>query len=359
MSTLPMHSTIGMLGGGQLGRMAAMAAASLGYRTHVFTTKAKAPSTQVTDLVTIGAWEDRAALTSFASQCDVITIEFENIPIDAVRHLDSICPVHPGARALKICQDRALEKSMLANLGIETTSWREVDSLQALEQAASEIGLPAVLKTATLGYDGHGQVKITTQEGVARAWKHVGEKRSVLEGFVDFKRELSIVAARSKGGQMAFYPLVENQHTEEHILSRTLAPAPSMTPTLAASAAKIVKRIAESLDYIGVLAVEFFQTQDDRLLVNEIAPRPHNSGHWTMDGCVTSQFEQQIRAVTGLPLGDTSPRFKTTMVNLLGEEILERDAMLALPNRRVHIYGKVGLRPGRKMGHVNILEPLP
>jgi 5-(carboxyamino)imidazole ribonucleotide synthase len=353
-----MHSTIGMLGGGQLGRMAAMAASSLGYRTHVFTTKAKAPSTQVTDLVTIGAWEDRAALTSFASQCDVITFEFENIPIDAVRHLDSLCPVHPGARALKICQDRALEKSMLQNIGVVTTAWKEVSSLEELEAAALEIGFPAVLKTATLGYDGHGQVKITHEKGLAQAWKNVGEKRSVLEAFVDFERELSIVAARAKGGQVAFYPLVENKHTDDHILTRTLAPAPATTPARAARAVKIAKRIAESLDYIGVFAVEFFQTHHGTLLVNEIAPRPHNSGHWTMDGAITSQFEQQIRAVAGLPLGDTSPTFKTTMVNLLGEEILERDAMLALPNRRVHIYGKTGLRPGRKMGHVNILEPL-
>ena len=358
MTPLPMHSTIGMLGGGQLGRMAAMAAARLGYRVHVFTTKEKAPSTQVTDLVTVGAWEDRGALTSFASSCDVITFEFENIPVDAVRHLDALCPVHPGPRALKICQDRALEKSMLAGASIETTRWQEVSSLEELEDAASKVGLPAILKTAKFGYDGHGQIKILSRDALASAWKSVGEQRSILEAFVDFERELSIVAARAKGGQMSFYPLVENQHTEDHILSKTLAPAPKTTPALAAQAVKIAKRIAESLDYVGVFAVEFFQTREGNLLVNEIAPRPHNSGHWTMDGCATSQFEQQIRAVAGLPLGETSPLFKTTMINLLGEEILERDTFLALPNRRVHIYGKVGLRPGRKMGHVNILEPL-
>jgi 5-(carboxyamino)imidazole ribonucleotide synthase len=354
---LPPGSTIGIVGGGQLGRMSAMAAARLGYRTHILTPETDSPAGQVAAGVTIGAYEDPAALRAFAAAVDVITFEFENVSADGLALLAGLKPVRPGVEILRISQDRIAEKTFLAGIGVPTAPWRAVHSRAELDTAIADLGLPAILKTTRLGYDGKGQAHITCAEDTARAFAHLAPAPFVLEGFVDFACEISVIVARGADGAMAAFDTVENRH-RHHILDLTLAPA-RIPPDLAAEAQDLARRIATGLDLIGLLAVEMFVTADGRVLVNEIAPRPHNSGHWTIDACPASQFELHIRAVAGLPLPPALRHADAVMKNLVGPDDLALwPTLLATPGLIPHFYGKTEARPGRKMGHVTRLFPL-
>ncbi len=354
---LPPGSVIGMLGGGQLGRMTALAAARLGYRTHVFCPDPDSPCAQVTDRATLSSYNDREALRLFSSRIDVATFEFENIPQAPVAFLAGLVPVRPGPGPLAVCQDRLAEKAFVTRQGIATVPYRPVSDAAALTPAVAELGLPAVLKAARLGYDGKSQIMLHDPGRIAEAWAAIGApagpNAAVLEAFVDFAAELSVIVARGQDGVMACYPVVENRH-RHHILAETIAPA-AVSATLAAEAESIAWRLAAALDIVGLLAVEMFLTRDGRLLVNELAPRPHNSGHWTMDACATSQFEQFVRAICGLPLGSVERFADAVMTNLIGDEVTAWPALLADAGARLHLYGKTEIRPGRKMGHVNRL----
>lgn len=351
----PPHGTIGILGGGQLGRMLALAAAELGYKVHIYAPETGSPAAQVSASFTQAAYGDTAALDAFAALVDVITYEFENIPAATVRHLAVLCPTFPSADALEITQDRLKEKDFVRNLGGGTAPYRAVDSVDAAQAAAEQLGLPLVLKTRRLGYDGKGQVIVRQLDGLAGAVAQLGGKDLIAEGFVPFDREVSVVLARGQDGTVVTYPLVENRH-EHHILAETIAPAEA-SPALAQAADALARQIIEKLDYVGVLAVEMF-VLGEGVLVNELAPRVHNSGHWTLDACAVSQFEQHIRAICGLPLGDPAPHSRAVMRNLLGDDIFQGPALLAEPHACLHDYGKKEARPGRKMGHVTRLYPL-
>ncbi len=352
---LPPGSTIGIVGGGQLGRMTALAAARLGYRCRIFTPEADSPAEQVADAATVAAYDDAAALDAFASAVDVVTFEFENIPAASVQRMAEHAPVRPKAEILRIAQDRILEKTFINKLGIATAPWREVGDLATLKTAAAAIGLPAVLKTARMGYDGKGQAKIAAHDDLAAAWKGLGADAGVLEAFIDLEREISVIVARDQGGKSASYPAVENVHTN-HILDTTTAPA-AISPALGEQARATAEKIAAALDLVGLLAVEMFVARDGRLLVNEIAPRPHNSGHWTIDACPVSQFEQLVRAIAGLPLGSVERHSDAIMTNLIGEDVLDWPRLAAEPGACLHLYGKKDVRAGRKMGHVTRLYP--
>jgi 5-(carboxyamino)imidazole ribonucleotide synthase len=348
-------ATIGILGDGQLGRMTALAAARLGYRTHIFGPEADAPATQVTPLVTRAGYDDLAALADFAAAVDVVTLEFENIPVASLQWLAERVPVLPGPGTLAVTQHRVREKQFAQSVGAGTAPFRAIESLDSLRHALTEIGAPAVLKTCRFGYDGKGQVKIAEPAAAAQAWEQIGRSGDcILEGFVDFACEVSVIVARGVDGSMAAFPVVENRH-KHHILDETHAPA-LLAPVVLAEAERVALSLAAGLpDLVGLLAVELFVTADGQVLVNEMAPRPHNSGHWTMDGCATDQFEQLVRAVCGLPLGSTAIRAPTVMKNLIGDDVAGWASWLADPRARLHLYGKATARPGRKMGHVNIL----
>ncbi len=348
-------ATIGIVGGGQLGRMTALAAANLGFRVHVLTPEKDAPATRVTDRATIAAYDDLAALDAFAGAVDIATFEFENVPAATVEQLAAKVPVHPSARCLEIAQDRVKEKTFLNANGAPTAPFARIASPAELACALNEIGRPAVLKTATLGYDGKGQVMIDENTDPAQAYLEMGAMVGVLEGFVDFTCEVSVVLARDAAGEIRAFDVVENRHAH-HILDVTLAPA-AVSAEVATEAQRIAARVAEALDLIGLLAVEMFVCKDGHVLVNEIAPRPHNSGHWTMNACATSQFEQFVRAVSGLPLADPSRHSDAVMKNLIGDEVNRFDALSRDPGAHLHIYGKGEARPKRKMGHVNWLFP--
>ncbi len=352
---LPPGSTIGIIGGGQLGRMTALAAARLGYRVHVFTPEADSPAEQVSAAATVAGYDDRAALEAFARAVDVVTFEFESIPADSVRLMAGLVPVRPGWNVLATAQDRLAEKSFFNGIGIETAPWRPVRSPADLQAAVADLGRPSILKTTRLGYDGKGQVKITEGTDLAAAWDSLKTDEAVLEGFVTFEREVSVVIARNPSGETACFDLVENRHVN-HILDTTIAPAP-VSAALAQAALEIGRRTADALGLEGLLAVEMFITPDGRVLVNEMAPRPHNSGHWTMDACVTDQFEQFVRAVCDLPLGDPARHSDCRMKNLIGADVEQWSDLLAERSARLHLYGKAEARAGRKMGHVNRLYP--
>ena len=356
MSIVPPGGTIGILGGGQLGRMLAMAAARLGLKCAIYAPEQDSPAFQVCDSHVVAAYSDHAALAAFARGVDVVTYEFENVPGDAATVLSGLKSVRPSPTALSVIQDRFKEKSFARDLGIATTPFALIDSDASLQAALTSVGTPSVLKTARLGYDGKGQRIVRAAEQLATAWGELNRVPCILEGFVDFTRELSVVAARSMDGQIACYDLVENRH-ENHILRTTLAPAKA-PQRVKAEAAKIASQLLEAFDYVGVMAVEMFETRDGRLLVNEIAPRVHNSGHWTLDGCAVSQFEQHIRAVAGWPLGDAARHSDAVMTNLLGPEANAWDEYAGEPATAVHLYGKGEARNGRKMGHVTRLYPL-
>lgn len=349
MTELPQGATIGILGGGQLGRMLSVAASRLGYRCHIFEPGAS-PAGDVAYQVTTAPYEDEAALRAFAASVDVITYEFENVPTSALDLLESLRPIRPNRRALAISQDRISEKSFLNDLGLQTAPWAAVNSEADLRAAAETLGLPAILKTTRLGYDGKGQVKLTTPEDIPAAWASMNDAPCVLEGFVAFDREVSVIAARGLDGSVACFDPGENVH-REGILRTTTVPA-RLNPGQRADAILLAARILNALEYVGVMGVELFVTPQG-LLVNEIAPRVHNSGHWTQQGCTVDQFEQHIRAVAGLPLGDGNRYGDVVMENLIGDDVLRVPDLLKARDTAVHLYGKGAPRPGRKMGHVN------
>jgi 5-(carboxyamino)imidazole ribonucleotide synthase len=340
---------LGILGGGQLGRMLALAAHPLGIGCRLLEPITPAAAAGVAEVVP-GRYDDPDMLDRFVTRLDAVTYEFENVDVAAVEQLEGRVPVRPGRRALEVAQDRLTEKTFFRDHGIETVRFAPADSLDELEAAVEEVGLPAVLKTRRLGYDGKGQVVIRKRGGVKLAWEAVGGVPLILERFVPFDRELSILSVRDPAGAIAFYPLVENHH-EEGILRLSFAPAPGVIPALEARAQEYGRRVLEALDYVGVLAIELFQV-GDRLLANEMAPRVHNSGHWTLEGAETSQFENHVRAVLGLPLGETAMRGHAAMVNLIGTWP-EPGEVLVHPHAHLHLYGKEP-RPGRKVGHITV-----
>jgi 5-(carboxyamino)imidazole ribonucleotide synthase len=347
---LALGATIGILGGGQLGRMLSVAAARLGYRTHIFEPGANPPAADVAHAVTTAGYDDAAGLTAFASAVDVITYEFENIPTSALDLLESLRPIRPGRRALAISQDRIAEKDFLTSLGLTVAPYAAVQTAADLDAAIAKIGCPAILKTTRLGYDGKGQARIMAATDAAAALAAMNGADAVLEGFIDFTHEVSVIAARGMDGSVSAYDPGENVH-HSGILHSTTVPA-KLTPSQRTDAALIAARILNALDYVGVMGVELFVTAQG-LIVNEIAPRVHNSGHWTQNGCTVDQFEQHIRAVVGLPLGDGARFADVTMENLIGDDMDRVPAILAEKNAALHLYGKPEARPGRKMGHVN------
>ncbi len=349
-------AVIGMIGGGQLGRMSAQAAARLGYLVHVFSPEQDGPAAQVAARNTVAAYDDLTALRAFAEAVDVITFEFENLPAASLELLESLKPVRPGAKILAISQDRILEKQFLNAAGIATAPWAKVESLAELEAAVAKLGLPAVLKTTRLGYDGKGQAMLRAAEDLAPAFERLSPKPLVLEGFVDFGMEISVMVARGVDGTIRCFDTVENRH-KHHILDLTLAPAP-LGPEISQAAQGIARLVAEKLALVGLLGVEMFVTAKGEVVVNEIAPRPHNSGHWTMDACPCGQFEMHIRAVAGLPLPPAVRHSDAVMKNLVGpEDMALWPQILATPGLIPHHYGKTEARPGRKMGHFNRLFP--
>lgn len=349
-------ATIGMLGAGQLGRMTALAAAQLGYKTHVYAPDAAgSPAAQVCAAATIGGWSDLAALERFARAVDVVTLEWENVPVATVEHLRRFTTVNPGPDILSVAQDRIAEKSFVNRLGIVTAPWRAASNADDVARAVAEIGPRCVLKSTRMGYDGKGQARIDAATDPADAWASIGSSSGIVEGFVTFACEVSVIVVRGGDGAMVAYPAVENRH-KDGILDVTIAPAKIAKET-AAEAERVARRIAEALELVGVLAVELFVTPDGGVLVNEMAPRPHNSGHWTMDACASSQFEQLVRAVCGLPLGSVERVADAEMTNLIGDDCLRWPDLMAEPGARLHLYGKAEARPGRKMGHVTRLVP--
>jgi 5-(carboxyamino)imidazole ribonucleotide synthase len=349
--------TIGILGGGQLGRMLAMAAARLGLRCQVFSPDPDSPAFDVVLNAACAEYADVEALELFANDVDVITYEFENVPSAAAMILAARRPVLPNRKILETIQDRLAEKDFVKRLGIGTADYADVSSPATLRAAIARIGLPAVIKTRRFGYDGKGQALIREGDNIDRIWADLGTKSAILEAFVPFEREISVIAARSASGEVECFDVTENEH-RDHILKVSRAPA-AISDTLAEQARDVAARIANALDYVGVLAVEMFVVVDDtgaKILVNEIAPRVHNSGHWTLDGASISQFEQHIRAIAGWPLGKPVRYGPVTMTNLIGEEILEYEQWLTVPGATVHLYGKGPPRPGRKMGHVTQVE---
>jgi 5-(carboxyamino)imidazole ribonucleotide synthase len=346
-------ATIGILGGGQLGRMTALAAARLGYRCHVFAVRPDSPAGQVCAAVTVADFADLEALDRFAAAIDVATFEFENIPAAAVRRVSASTPVLPRPEILEITQDRLREKDFLRSIDVATTAYREICGPAALSRAVRDFGHPAVLKSVRMGYDGKGQVTLTPQTEPEEAWRRMGGQIGILESFVDFTCEISVIVARSRDGAWAAYPAVENQHVN-HILDTTIAPARVAAET-ARRAEATARHVAERLDLVGVLAVEMFVLRSGDVLVNELAPRPHNSGHWTIDACATSQFEQLVRVLCGLPLGSVERHSDAIMKNLIGANVENWREALEDSLAKLHLYGKREIRPGRKMGHVTRL----
>jgi len=353
---LPPGSTIGILGGGQLGRMLALAAARLGLDVVILTPDESSPAARVAKHTIVAAYDDPAALQALAQAADVVTYEFENVPVRAVEALMALgAAVAPGPDALRVAQDRVEEKSFLNAADAPTVAFAQIDSAADIAAALPRIGLPALLKTRREGYDGKGQAWIRDAAQAAETFGAVGGVPSVLEARAAFRRELSIIAARGHDGELAFYPLSENIH-EGGVLRTTLAPA-EVTPAVQDEAERIARGVLGRLDYVGVMGIELFDLGEGGLLVNEIAPRVHNTGHWTQDGCEVDQFELHIRAVAGWPLGGTTPMVQVEMTNLLGDEADDWLAIAAEPNARLHLYGKGEPRPGRKMGHVNRVKP--
>jgi 5-(carboxyamino)imidazole ribonucleotide synthase len=348
-------AVIGILGGGQLGRMIALSAARLGYRCHVYAPEPEPPAGQVAAATTTAAYDDAAALAAFAARVAVATYEFENVPVEAVRHLAALVPVRPGARSLEIAQDRLNEKRFAQSLGIGTAPFTVVDGPADLAAALARVGAPALLKARRLGYDGKGQALVRAAGEGETAWRAIGAVPAILEALIDFEREISVVAARGLDGAVASYVPVENRH-QDGILDHTTAPAALAAP-LAAEAVELTTRLAGALDHVGVLCAELFVARAGGLLLNEIAPRVHNSGHWTIDACGASQFEQHVRAICGLPLGSAERHSDALMQNLIGAAVTRWPALLADPGARLHLYGKAEVRPGRKMGHVTWIRP--
>jgi 5-(carboxyamino)imidazole ribonucleotide synthase len=348
-------AALGVLGGGQLGRMFAIAARRMGYRVHSFSPEDDSPAGQIADVEITAAYEDLDALRAFARGVQVVTFEFENVPIDAIDAVEAFTPVRPSAVALHTAQQRGREKTFLADRGVPTAAFFAATSLDELWVAVARVGTPAVVKTAAFGYDGKGQHKVTTPADVEHIWTAIGHQEAVVEKFVSLQAEISVVAARGVDGTIVQYQPFENRH-RNHILDLTTVPA-AISPAIANQASEITRTILEELQYVGVLCVEFFLSTEGELLVNELAPRPHNSGHLTFDFAVTSQFEQQVRAVCGLPLGSPEIPRPAAMANLLGDLWVDGEpnwaAACRFPDVKLHLYGKTNPRPGRKMGHLS------
>ncbi|MBZ0218714.1 MAG: 5-(carboxyamino)imidazole ribonucleotide synthase, partial [Fimbriimonadaceae bacterium] len=346
------------LGGGQLGRMLALAAGELGLKTHIYCPDPDSPAFEVTRRNTVAEYTDEAALDLFARDCDVITYEFENIPSASAAFLRSRRLVFPGVRALEVAQDRLVERQTMESLSIPVAAYQRIDSLDDLKSATKKIGLPAILKTRRFGYDGKGQAKIEANTDLAEAWAMIGETDAILEAFVPFAHEISVIAARGAGGEFVAYDPPKNIHVN-HILHQSLVPAP-IDPDIVNRAMEMAHKVAAHLDYVGILAIELFVLNEGApqpLIVNEIAPRVHNSGHWTIDACLVSQFEQHIRAIAGWPLGPVYRHSDVEMTNLIGQDIQRWEDLLHEPNACLHLYGKNRVRSGRKMGHVTRLLP--
>ncbi len=353
---LPQGATIGILGGGQLGRMLSVAAARLGYRSHIFEPGAEPPAGQVAHRVTTAPYEDADALAAFATAVDVVTYEFENVPTAALDVVEAHAPIRPGRRALAVSQDRLAEKDFLNEIGLATAPYAAVDGADDLEAAIARVGVPAILKTRRFGYDGKGQARLAAPDDAAAALAAIAGAPAVLEGFVDFTAEVSVIGARGLDGRVACFDPGENVH-EEGILRRTTVPA-QLSEARRTDAVLAAGRLLNALDYVGVLGLELFVTPGG-LVVNEFAPRVHNSGHWTQQGCTVDQFEQHIRAIAGWPLGDGSRYADVEMLNLIGDDMDDVPAHAADPAAALHLYGKAETRPGRKMGHVNrVLGPV-
>lgn len=356
-------STIGILGGGQLGRLLALAAGKMGYHSHIYCPESKCPASLVSTHFTCAEYDDPVALDRFSSQIDVATFEFENVPADTVLRLTKNKLVRPSWKALEIAQDRAKEKAFFADIGAATAPWRAIHSLDDLADALKSIDSPAILKTARLGYDGKGQILIKTPEDAEAAWnaltlnQNVGDLPApfaILEGFVKFNSEISVIAARGVTGDIQCFEPVENVH-KNHVLHTTTAPA-RVSSTTSKTAIAIAERAAEAIDLIGIVAVEMFVTSYGGVLVNEMAPRPHNSGHWTLDACQTDQFTQLIRAICGLPLAEPLRHSNAVMTNLLGSDVYDIANVYEDPTNHVYLYGKTDARAGRKMGHITKLS---
>ena len=354
MKVIAPGAALGVLGSGQLGRMFCIAARRMGYRVHTFSPEEDTPTGQVADVEVTADYEDVDALRAFAGSVDVVTFEFENVPIGAIEAIEALAPVRPSAAALHTTQQRAREKTFLADHGFPTAPFARAATLDELWDAVARVGTPAVIKTAAFGYDGKGQHKITTQADVAHIWDAIGHQEAIVEKFISLQAEISVIAARGLDETIVEYPVFENRH-RNHILDLTTAPAAVPAP-IAANAVEITRAILRELQYVGVLCVEFFVSTDNDLLVNELAPRPHNSGHLTFDAAVTSQFEQQVRAICGLPLGSTELYRPAAMANLLGDLWVDGTPNWAAASRfadvKLHLYGKDEPRPGRKMGHL-------
>jgi 5-(carboxyamino)imidazole ribonucleotide synthase len=361
-SMIPPGKTIGVLGGGQLGRMFAHAAERLGYRVHIFEPAHKSPAGEVSAREINAPYTDIERLTEFVRDCDVVTYEFENIPVEPLWKIEKLAHLHPHWHVLEVCQNRMREKTWLRKNNFPHVPFAEVEAGGDIEGAVKRIGLPCVVKTADFGYDGKGQVKVTDEASLRRASDNFAKQRCVVERFIDFKCELSVIVARTPAGEMRTFPIAENIHTK-HILDFSIAPARISEP-IRVEAENLGRAIAEKLSVVGLLAVELFLTDRGEILVNELAPRPHNSGHYTMDACRTSQFEQHVRAICGLPLGDVALTAPAVMVNILGDAWKWRDgqlvgdpdwsAILSAPNAHLHLYGKREPRVGRKMGHFTV-----
>lgn len=344
---------VGVLGGGQLGRMLALAGYPLGLQFRIYDVVSEAPAEHVAEFLQ-GRFEDQSRLAEFSRGVRVATYEFENVPVATAEFVGSRVPLHPAPRALAVCQDRLAEKTLAAKLGIPSASWETVETVDELDAAARRVGFPCVLKTRRLGYDGKGQAVLRGAADVGQAWRDTGEVAAIVEQFVAFERELSLIAVRGAGGDQAFYPLVENVH-RAGILRETRAPAPRLDTRLQALAEGYATRVLDALGYVGTLAIEFFEIGGE-LLLNELAPRVHNSGHWTIEGAATSQFENHLRAILGWPLGPTAAVGRSHMFNIVGAAP-DTAALLAVPGAHVHLYGK-SARPGRKLGHVTLWNEL-
>ena len=351
--TLISGSTIGILGGGQLGQMLSMAASRLGFKTHIFEPSENPPASNVASKFTRAEYDDYDALKQFASSVDVVTYEFENVPTAALDIIETQSEIFPNREALKISQDRLIEKEFINKLGFKTASFCEVNSIEELIHAINQIGAPSILKTRRFGYDGKGQVKVQPSSKPEEIWKNLGEKALILEGFINFSSEFSVIGSRSKDGQISCFDPGENVH-KDGILRTTTVPA-HLTNQQKTEAVLITAKILETLKYVGVIGIEFF-LEKNSLVINEFAPRVHNSGHWTQNGCTVDQFEQHIRAITGWKLGNAERHSDVIMENIIGDEIYKTNQLVEDGSIALHLYGKADVNPGRKMGHFNRIK---
>ncbi len=350
------HKILGILGGGQLGRMSALAAARLGIKTHIYTPETDSPASHVAAQTFIGAYDDRKKLKAFAESVGVVSYEFENIPIETVRYIQKTRPVFPDDRLLEIAQHRAKEKKFLNDIGIDTARWVLARTADDVAKAGNEMGRSDyILKTARFGYDGKGQVSWGVHENPKDKWKSLKSNEIIIEERIDFTCEISVIIARDKLGQTATYGPMLNEH-KNHILAKTTIPAP-IPDDLAKKARRLTEHLAEAVDLVGVMALEMFVTRDGGLIANEIAPRTHNSGHWTIDACTVSQFEQHVRTVCDMPVGAPGRFADAMMINLIGKDVMKLAPWLEMPHASLHLYGKEEVKAGRKMGHVTIIKP--